>query len=240
MNIDFGIMYGDGPPMVLLPNDEGLLDVTFKNINKSYLRKGFTENKWGDQQVAIRSEIDISEQAQVAGTTALLYGFVSNFLSPGAKNLFGGGLGLMAIAGLYGWFYAEEELVEIAIDEWEQTQEILWEIYEEEFEVTRWDMFNFAVIDYELQQLGKTGQYSLALDWYKMPETSEQLHRKFDAYQTNFSGLPTPPPYIDRNVLHQMKRSSKNKKYIFTISFLLFIFFWRKKKKGKTGWFSPK
>ena len=228
---DFNLL--DGPPVTMLPGDGEMSVGIFSNTD--------LRNAMAGKQVALLGE-SISEQTEVAGSAALLYGFLSNYLSPGARNLLGGGVGLIGLAGLYGWWYADQELVEVQVGEWQQRQQALWEEYEAEHGITRWDLFHYAIIEYELRKLGEFGEYSLAEDWYRNPDikSKEELLAEQTKYREMFGSAPTPPPYIDLSVLHMLKRGAKNKKWLLTISFLLFFFFWRKKKKGRAGWFSPK
>ena len=81
--------------------------------------------------------------------------------------------------------------------------------------------------------MGEIGEYSLADDWYRNPDikNKEELLAKQTEYREMFDGAPTPPPYINLNLLDELKRKAKNNKWLFTISFLFFIFFMRKKKK---------
>jgi hypothetical protein len=223
----------NGPPVTMLPGD-GLISVgDFSNAD---LRK-VMDGQWGSQ-VALLGEAGLSESFEVAGSTTAVYALAANYLSPGARRLLGGGLGFIGLAAGYGWFFADQELVEVQVTSWEQQQESLWEAYEAEHGITRWDLFHYAIIEHELKKLGEFGEFSLADDWYRNPDikNKQELLAKQTEYREMFEGAPTPPPYIDVNVLQMLKKGAKNKKWLLTISFLLFFFFWRKKKKTRAGY----
>jgi hypothetical protein len=242
MEVQIGKFFGkvvDGPPMTMLPGDGGEMSVG--SFSHADLRKTMANQDL--PVVAFLGEFPMTEQTEAAGSAALLYGVFTNYLSPGARNLLGGGLGLIALAALYGWWYADQELIEIHVDKWQQLQQDVWREFEGTYGITRWDLFHYAIIEYELQQLTEFGEYSLADNRYRNPDAKNmgELMIEQAKYREMFDSAPTPPPYIDLNILHMMKRDTRNNKRLQTIAFLIFFFVIRKRKKKKrSGWFSPK
>jgi hypothetical protein len=121
------------------------------------------------------------------------------------------------------------------LDKFKKEQEQRWKDWEKKNGISRADIFQYAVTDYQIAQLAKTGGYTLAKDWADgspISVTEEDLRFIEAELQEKMENATTPPDYISPTLLDKMRRNAYKLGIIPLSLFVLFVL-WRRRKKRR-------
>ncbi len=123
------------------------------------------------------------------------------------------------------------------IESFEVDQESRWRQWEAENQISRADIFQYAVTDYQIKALQDAGGgYTLAKDWYKYKPghivTVEDVLVVELELEKKIAAAPTPPDYVPPVALDTMKKSAW-KLGVIPLFFVVLLILWRRRKKKR-------
>ncbi len=204
-----------------------------------------------DGQVAVleglqNGEFDVNdieridgENEMAAGAGAGLGGFAYMILL--RKQLFGpisaAVGGAAAVVFSISYLIGDTDAQVKNIESFEVDQETRWRKWEVENQISRADIFQYAVTDYQIEALQNAGGgYTLAKDWYKYTPgytiTEEDVLEVEAELEKKLAAAPTPPDYVPPSALDTMKKNAWKLGTI-PLFFVVLLMLWRRRKKKR-------
>ncbi len=123
------------------------------------------------------------------------------------------------------------------IETFKGLQEERWARWEQVNQISRADIFQYAVTDYQIKALQDAGGgYTLAKNWYKYTPghvvTEEDVLEVEAELEAKITAAPTPPDYVPPSALDTMKNNAWKLGTI-PLFFVVLLILWRRKKKRR-------
>ncbi len=228
VRLDFGL--GDPvvepelapPPMTLTDGNVAIL----QGLQNGEFNVDSIERISGEQEMAAGAG---------AGFTGLAYMILlrKSLFGPIAASLGGVSAIMFGVSYLIGDTDAQVRNIE----SFEIDQEIRWRKWEQENQISRADIFQYAVTDYQIKALQDAGGgYTLAKDWYKYKPgytiTEEDVLEVEAELEAKIQAAPSPPDYVAPSALSTMKKNAWKLGTI-PLFFVVLLVLWRRRKKKR-------